>query len=93
LVLLDLKMPKMSGWEALDRIRRLAPEIPVILTSGYAMDEEHGEARLRGARALLPKPYRAQTLLTAVGESLDANARAKTHRELGRRTGEVPAPE
>jgi nitrogen-specific signal transduction histidine kinase/ActR/RegA family two-component response regulator len=72
LVLLDLKMPKMSGWEALERIRRLAPEVPVILTSGCALDEEQGEARLRGARALLPKPYRAQTLLTAVGESLDA---------------------
>jgi PAS domain S-box-containing protein len=74
LVLLDLKMPKLSGWEALDRIRLLAPEIPVILTSGYAMEEEHGEARLRGARALLPKPYRAQTLLTAVGESLDGQS-------------------
>jgi PAS domain S-box-containing protein len=72
LVLLDLKMPKMSGWEALERIRRLAPEVPIILTSGYALEEEQGEARIRGAQALLPKPYRAQTLLTAVGASLDA---------------------
>jgi CheY-like chemotaxis protein len=77
LVLLDLKMPKMSGWEALDRIRLLAPEIPVILTSEYAMEEEQGEARLRGARALLPKPYRAQTLLTAVGESLDGQSEGR----------------
>lgn len=72
LVLLDLKMPRMSGWEALKRIRQLAPEIPVILTSGCALDEEKVDARQLGARALLPKPYRAQTLLTAVGDSLDA---------------------
>jgi len=71
LVVLDLKMPKMSGWETLDRIRRLDPSVPVILTSGCALEEDHGEARVRGAHALLPKPYRAQTLLTAVAESLD----------------------
>lgn len=73
LVVLDLKMPKMSGWETLERIRRLDPQVPVILTSGCALEEDHGEARVRGAHALLPKPYRAQTLLTAVGESLDAD--------------------
>jgi PAS domain S-box-containing protein len=71
LVVLDLKMPKLSGWEALERIRRLDPQVPVILTSGCALDEERGEARARGAHAFLAKPYRAQTLLTAVGESLE----------------------
>jgi CheY-like chemotaxis protein len=70
LVILDLKMPTMSGWETLERIRRLDPQVPVILTSGCALEEEHARARLQGAHALLAKPYRAQTLLTAVGESL-----------------------
>jgi PAS domain S-box-containing protein len=71
LVVLDLKMPKMSGWETLDQIRRLDPQVPVILTSGCALEEEQARARLRGVHALLPKPYRAQTLLNAVGEGLD----------------------
>jgi PAS domain S-box-containing protein len=73
LVILDLKMPKMSGWETLQRIRRLDPQVPVILTSGCALEEEQARARLQGAHALLAKPYRAQTLLTAVGESLQAD--------------------
>jgi len=70
LVVLDLKMPKMSGWETLERLRRLGAHTPVILTSGCALEEEQGEARSRGAHGLLPKPYRAQTLLTAVAETL-----------------------
>ena len=73
LVVLDLKMPKLSGWETLERIRRLDAQVPVILTSGCALEEEHAQARVRGAHALLPKPYRAQTLLTAVEECLDAD--------------------
>jgi two-component system, cell cycle sensor histidine kinase and response regulator CckA len=72
LVVLDLKMPKMSGWETFERIRSLAPQVPVILTSGCALEEEQGKARMLGAHTLLAKPYRAQTLLMAVGESLQA---------------------
>jgi len=44
-----------------------APQLP----HDEEQEEDHGEARVRGAHALLPKPYRAQTLLTAVAESLD----------------------
>jgi PAS domain S-box-containing protein len=73
LVVLDLKMPKMSGWEALEHIRRLDQQVPVILTSGCALEEEREGARQRGAQRLLPKPYRAQTLLAAVSESLAEN--------------------
>lgn len=36
LVISDLEMPGISGWEVLAAIRRRRPEIPVILTSGYA---------------------------------------------------------
>ena len=40
LVLLDLSMPGMKGWEALAALRALRPDIPVILASGY--DESQG---------------------------------------------------
>jgi two-component system, cell cycle sensor histidine kinase and response regulator CckA len=72
LVVLDLKMPKMSGWETLERIRALDPQVPVILISGCALEEEHGKALDLGAHTLLAKPYRAQALLTAVDEGLQA---------------------
>ncbi len=78
LVVLDLKMPKMSGWETLERIRRLDSQVPVILTSGCALEEEQAKARLLGAYSLLPKPYRAQTLLQAVAECLRADRVGET---------------
>jgi CheY-like chemotaxis protein len=34
-VLCDVTMPRMGGWETLSALRRIDPEIPVILTSGY----------------------------------------------------------
>jgi two-component system cell cycle sensor histidine kinase/response regulator CckA len=66
-VLLDLTMPRMSGMEVLEVFRRIAPKVPVILTSGY------GSARLEGERAgglapdaVLSKPYSVEHLLATL---------------------------
>jgi PAS domain S-box-containing protein len=61
-VLSDLTMPRMNGWEALAAMRKLSPDIPVILSSGYdeahVMADEHPER----PNAFLGKPYRLQEL-------------------------------
>lgn len=56
-VLLDLSMPRMDGVQTLQELRRIQPDIPVILASGYA--EEDIEARFDGqnVNAFLQKPY------------------------------------
>lgn len=68
--LLDLTMPRMGGDEALRGIRRLAPDLPVILTSGYAeQDAVHrfqGEARV----GFIQKPFGRDTLLAKIGAAL-----------------------
>lgn len=65
-VLSDLTMPRMNGWEMLNAIRRLSPDIPVILTSGY--DEAHVMAGDHPERpnAFLGKPYLIQELRDAI---------------------------
>jgi nitrogen-specific signal transduction histidine kinase/CheY-like chemotaxis protein len=62
LVLSDLTMPRMNGWETLNALRHLQPDIPVILASGYdearVMAGDHAEK----PQAFLQKPYEMKTL-------------------------------
>ncbi len=66
-VLLDLTMPRMSGLETLVQLRRIAPAVPVVLTSGYGEGPFEGEpGREEGPDAVLPKPYAAEHLLATI---------------------------
>lgn len=40
LIFCDLSMPGMDGWQTISAIRKIAPELPVILASGYAIEEQ-----------------------------------------------------
>jgi CheY-like chemotaxis protein len=69
-VLLDLKMPRMDGEEALPELQRIRSDVPVILSSGYS---EHDCARQRAASGLvgfLPKPYALAELRRKLRETL-----------------------
>jgi nitrogen-specific signal transduction histidine kinase len=61
-VLSDLTMPRMDGWETLGALRKISPDITVILSSGYdeaqVMAEEHTEI----PNAFLGKPYQLKGL-------------------------------
>jgi PAS domain S-box-containing protein len=58
LVILDLSMPDMSGWEVLDEFHALAPTLPVIICSGYSPEGvERDKLRQKGASGFLTKPY------------------------------------
>ncbi len=75
-VLLDMAMPRMSGEEAFHEIRRIRPDVPIILSSGY--DEQDNIATFAGSASFLEKPYTALELMNAVQDSIDqAKARAE----------------
>ena len=75
LVLMDLTMPHMDGKEAFQIIRRLQPDLPVILSSGYNEQESVQSFSGRGLDAFLQKPYTLRVLERTVLEVL---ARSRT---------------
>jgi PAS domain S-box-containing protein len=66
LVLLDMMMPVMSGEEALDQIRAIRPDVPVIGSSGYSESVAKERFGSKGLAAFLQKPYSAQVLADRV---------------------------
>lgn len=63
-VLMDVKMPGLSGIEAVKAVKKLAPDTPVVMMSAYATDEQAEEAKRQGAYAVLTKPVDLQQVLS-----------------------------
>jgi len=70
LVLMDLRMPVMSGIEALARIAQMRPRLPVIMMSAYADQEAMEAAERYGARALMRKPLDWSKLLPLIEQAV-----------------------
>jgi two-component system response regulator HydG len=70
LVLMDIRMPRISGLEALVEIKSYNPSIPVILMTAYAAEENIAEARKRGASDFLTKPFDMDELKKAISRAL-----------------------
>lgn len=64
LLLLDLNMPGMDGWEALDHLASLKPALPVIIIT--AQPDQRDWAQAEGARALMEKPLDLPLLLQTI---------------------------
>jgi len=71
LVLLDVMMPKVDGWEMLQRMheRHGVGSIPVVMFSGK-VDENAGEAAERGAQGFIGKPFDPQELIAQTKQLL-----------------------
>jgi CheY-like chemotaxis protein len=69
-VLLDNHMPEMNGGDAIAEIRRLRPELPVLLISGLSLEGLSREVAEDPRTYLLHKPYRFVQLQEALEEAL-----------------------
>ena len=73
LVLLDMLMPRMNGEETLVELRRMLPEIPVLLTSGYSEDVQAHRALNTKNVHFIQKPYAAADLTSTIRRILGQN--------------------
>lgn len=69
-VLMDLNMPVMNGRDALAAMRPLAPDLPVVVASGYITEADLDELRNLGAQAILAKPFKVQELCERISEQI-----------------------
>ncbi len=68
IILMDIKMPKMNGYEATERIKTFNSTIPVIIQTAFAMPEERAKGFEVGGDEYLEKPIRQSTLLTVMSK-------------------------
>jgi DNA-binding NtrC family response regulator len=70
-VILDLKMPGLSGMEVLKKIKQKDPEIVVVVITGYATIDSAVEAMKSGAYDFVPKPFTPDSLRVIVRRALE----------------------
>lgn len=71
LVLLDLQMPGMNGFEGFDRVKAALPNVPIVIISGYSDKRTINAALERGAMGFVPKTATGKTLVRALEAVLD----------------------
>jgi two-component system, NtrC family, nitrogen regulation response regulator NtrX len=70
-IIMDIKMPKMDGIEALERIQILSPETPVIMVSGHGTIDTAVEAVKKGAFDFISKPPDLNRMLITVRNAIE----------------------
>lgn len=71
LILMDIKMPELSGLQALKTIKNKLPEIPVIIFTAYGSNEKPIEAMKAGAFDYLEKPFDIDEFLSIVNAAVE----------------------
>ena len=70
MVILDMIMPGMGGGETYDRLKKIDPEIRVLLSSGYSIDGQASEIIDRGCNGFIQKPFNVIQLSRKIKEVL-----------------------
>jgi two-component system, NtrC family, nitrogen regulation response regulator NtrX len=84
-ILMDIKMPKMDGMEAIEKIQSLQPDIPVIMISGHGNIDTAVEAVKKGAFDFIQKPPDLNRLLITIRNALDKSSLISEKKVLQRK--------
>jgi FixJ family two-component response regulator len=80
-ILLDIRMPGLSGMELHDELIRIGYPLPIIFISGHGNIPISVQAMKKGAVDFLPKPFGDQELLAAVKRAIDQDKEIKAKRD------------
>jgi len=72
LILMDLRMPVMDGFEATKEIRKQSAQIPIIALTAYTGDQDRINAKNAGCNFFIPKPIDEKLLLSVINNILQA---------------------
>jgi two-component system NtrC family sensor kinase len=87
LIIMDFRMPKMTGIEVLKALHEAGKDIPVIMTTFHGSEELVIEAFRLGARDYLIKPYEVDEILSAIDRAL--SPRRRFHEETSKLEDDV----
>jgi PAS domain S-box-containing protein len=71
LVILDMIMPMMGGGETFDKLKKIDPDVKVLLSSGYSIDGKATEILARGCLGFIQKPFMTRDLSEKIKGVLD----------------------
>ena len=78
IVILDLMLPDLGGDEVFDELRKINPDINVLLVSGFKRDPRIADLLIRGCDGFLKKPYSIEELSQAIRDIIDEEDEVKT---------------
>ena len=73
LVLSDMGLPSMGGWEVLRQLKAINPAVKVILSSGFVDTKVRQDMIKSGARDFIQKPYMPEKVIQQIRESIVAD--------------------
>ncbi|MBW1867216.1 MAG: response regulator [Deltaproteobacteria bacterium] len=71
LVILDMIMPKLGGGETFDRLKEIDPDVKILLSSGYSINDQARQILEKGCKGFIQKPFNMEKLSTKIQKILN----------------------
>ena len=85
IVVTDLRMPEMNGFDLLTELRAIDPEIPIMVMTGHSSVENAVEAMKRGAADFIKKPFDFDEFKLTLERTIEAQRLKKENKLLKKR--------
>ncbi len=82
LIITDMKMPRMSGIELMEQLKKVYADLPVVMMTAYGTVEKAVEAMKKGAFDYILKPFKNEELLLTVSKALELRHLLTENRRL-----------